>query len=107
MDKEVKAEWVEALRSGEFEQGRQFLRTQGGEYCCLGVLSELSVRRHIIEMHTDKDGITQYDGYFSYLPEALRDLFSISSEETDILMRMNDVDKSSFEHIADWIEANM
>ena len=29
--------WLEALRSGEYEQGKGFLKTEDG-YCCLGVL---------------------------------------------------------------------
>lgn len=33
--------WVEALRSGKYEQGRGFLRS-GNQYCCLGVLSDLA-----------------------------------------------------------------
>lgn len=33
---EFKKEWVEALRSGEFPQGKNALKTQDG-YCCLGV----------------------------------------------------------------------
>lgn len=32
--------WVEALRSGEFKQGRERLRNEGA-YCCLGVACEL------------------------------------------------------------------
>lgn len=43
--------WVEALESGEFKQGHNYLRTKwsapGREYfvyCCLGVLTELAVR---------------------------------------------------------------
>ena len=29
--------WVEALRSGQFRQGREKLKTPQGSYCCLGV----------------------------------------------------------------------
>ena len=44
MDQEFKAKWVEALRSGEYKQGRGYLKvTENGEarYCCLGVACEL------------------------------------------------------------------
>mgnify|MGYP000154896068 FL=1 len=40
---EVKALWTAALRSGEFKQGYQRLRT-GDAMCCLGVLCELHQR---------------------------------------------------------------
>lgn len=32
--------WVEALRSGEYQQGPGFLK-RNGRYCCLGVLAEI------------------------------------------------------------------
>lgn len=41
---EVQQRWVAALRSGEFEQERGWLRSKDGKYCCLGVLCELHRR---------------------------------------------------------------
>lgn len=49
MNRVVKKKWVEALRSGKFEQGQGAL-CKNGKYCCLGVLSELALR----EGKTDK-----------------------------------------------------
>lgn len=40
MDKEIKTKWTEALRSGEYEQGRHRL-FKGGKFCCLGVLTDV------------------------------------------------------------------
>lgn len=37
---EQKRVWLEALRSGQYKQGRYFLRT-GNSYCCLGVACEV------------------------------------------------------------------
>jgi hypothetical protein len=37
MDQRIKKEWVDALRSGTYEQGFGSLR-KDGKYCCLGVL---------------------------------------------------------------------
>jgi hypothetical protein len=45
---EIKAEWLKDLRSGEFKQGRHFLKTLDGEHCCLGVLCEQAVRKGVI-----------------------------------------------------------
>lgn len=43
MDAQLKAKWVEALRSGEFKQGQGRLHnTENDSYCCLGVLCKLS-----------------------------------------------------------------
>ncbi|WP_420431472.1 hypothetical protein [Candidatus Poriferisocius sp.] len=33
--------WVEALRSGDYQQGIRFLRNTNDNYCCLGVLCDL------------------------------------------------------------------
>ena len=38
MPQEIKTKWIEALRSGEYKQGREWLLDNGGGYCCLGVL---------------------------------------------------------------------
>lgn len=42
MNKENVAKLVAALRSGEYEQGRNSLRTRGDSYCCLGVACDIS-----------------------------------------------------------------
>ena len=41
MDKKLKVKWVEALRSGKYEQGRHYLESEG-RYCCLGVLRAIA-----------------------------------------------------------------
>lgn len=44
MDPKIKAMWVEALRSGEYQQcdGRLRMESEDGEkFCCLGVLTDL------------------------------------------------------------------
>lgn len=40
MDAEIKTKWVEALRSGKYEQGTEQLYSEG-KYCCLGVLCDI------------------------------------------------------------------
>ncbi len=48
MNQEIKAQWVAALRSGEYPQGYNALRrTDTDTYCCLGVLCELAVKAEI------------------------------------------------------------
>lgn len=59
MKPDIKAQWVAALRSGEYEQGKGVLReidndgTLGG-YCCLGVLCDLAVKAGVIPEPTIK-----------------------------------------------------
>jgi len=33
-------EWIEALRSGEYQQGKHSLKVNDDTYCCLGVLCD-------------------------------------------------------------------
>lgn len=41
MDSAVKAQWIQALRSGEYKKGRGALRPTRDTFCCLGVLCDL------------------------------------------------------------------
>lgn len=41
MDKQWKAKWIEALRSGKYNQAREILYNGEG-YCCLGILCDIS-----------------------------------------------------------------
>ena len=40
LDVDIKQEWLTALRSGEYQQGKYSLK-QDNKYCCLGVILEL------------------------------------------------------------------
>ena len=48
MNKRIKKLWIEALRSGEYRQGRDQLVEEnlhgGDDFCCLGVLTDLYVQ---------------------------------------------------------------
>jgi len=48
MNAEVKQKWIDALRSGNYEQGSERLRSVTG-YCCLGVLCDLYAQEHNVE----------------------------------------------------------
>lgn len=41
MNPELKAKWVEALRSGKYKQAKGQLCDKNGAMCCLGVLREI------------------------------------------------------------------
>ena len=42
IDPELKAQWVAALLSGDYTQGRGELKTRTGEFCCLGVYCDMT-----------------------------------------------------------------
>lgn len=113
--------WVEALRSGRFQQGQNQLRRDDNTYCCLGVACEL---------YHEATGQGEWDdGQFCVnrfcvkgessafsLPSPVQQWLRINSPSGVIdpnlpkprrqsLIRMNDLGKS-FDEIADFIEAN-
>ena len=45
MKEDIAKRWVEALRSGEYKQGRNQLR-KGDAFCCLGVLCDLHAKEN-------------------------------------------------------------
>ncbi len=49
MNKAIKQKWIAALRSGEYKQGKNRLRTNKNgktSFCCLGVLCNLHAQAH-------------------------------------------------------------
>jgi hypothetical protein len=67
MDAAVRADWLAALRGGEYEQGKMFLRTPDGKFCCLGVLCDLAEKAGIVEACWS-DGVWTYGGESKGLP---------------------------------------
>ena len=45
MNQQIKQQWIEALRSKQYEQTTAYLRTELG-FCCLGVLCDLYAKEH-------------------------------------------------------------
>ena len=52
MNKQVKEQWLDALRSGDYKQGTGKMKI-GDEYCCLGVLTDLYIQEHGCEWGPD------------------------------------------------------
>ncbi len=46
MKADIAIMWVDALESGEYEQGIGKLQPEPGKFCCLGVLTDLYVKEH-------------------------------------------------------------
>lgn len=52
---EVKAAWLEALRSGEYKQTREMLESPvDGGFCCLGVLCNLAEKEGVVERTVER-----------------------------------------------------
>lgn len=101
MEASLKAKWLEALRSGKYKQGRWALRTKSDDFCCLGVLCDVS---GVSEW--EENGLCySYDGALGFLPFRLHD--QLTSGARTALMVRNDDYGMSFPDIADWIETNI
>lgn len=62
---EIKTKWLEALRSGEYKQGRSLLhyKTDEGEdcFCCLGVLCDIAAKEGVIDTPTERQADPEID----------------------------------------------
>jgi hypothetical protein len=103
MNPEWKEKWVEALESGEYEQGQGCLNGSG-KFCCLGVLCDLYDADKWGEQREDG---TPYDG-MKCVPEqkSIADT-GLPDSAVDILWRMNDCTYSNFRDIAQWIREHL
>lgn len=104
MDPQLKAEWVAALRSGEYAQGHDRLCT-GDAFCCLGVLADIALDGYWVK-YSSSGWELAVDGeaHDLALPPA-SELLPIGTE--DRLAALNDVNLWDFAKIADWIEVNL
>jgi hypothetical protein len=132
MNPSIAQRWVQALRSGDFEQGRGKLNDGMGGFCCLGVLCEIAVADGVIACSFNKEGPVSYydpdatalqkglygDGYTDMsetsLPKAVQRWAGLKLGEQATpnspsfggwnLIELNDTEKYSFDQIADVIE---
>lgn len=115
----IRAEWLQRLRSGDYPQGKVFLKTERDDgktcYCPLGVLGEVFVERGMAKWIPSGGGSYLLGAgdyqYESVLPDPLANmlaeathgtLFSLESQ----VWEMNDYYDASFLKIADYIEAH-
>lgn len=109
MDRAVQKAWTEALRSGDYPQGRGHLRGPDG-YCCLGVLCDISGIGTWIDDETTL--AMRYQVGYDILTagvgipptKVVRWAGILSGVQT--LAELND-SGMSFALIADWIDANL
>lgn len=112
LPKNFAIQWVNALRSGEYQQTQEILAKMNDgvcSYCCLGVAGKI---RHLdsrdlckygelaelSQNEDDYDDLTEIYG----IPKAL-----ISGDLKTVLIDLNDNKGLSFEAIADFIEQNV
>lgn len=115
MKPEIKKRWVDALRSGKYQQGRDYLSFQGC-YCCLGVLCDLAVKEGVCEWESRGiDACLHIDGGGVSLPQAVREWAGVPSanpraiyDDIDLpVSELNDEIGLTFPQLADLIEAQL
>lgn len=104
--------WVEALRSGKFQQAKNRLATKDG-FCCLGVACEVAIENgvEIKKIVVDTGGIL-YDYNEMLLPDSVKEWLNLTTCGSDYevignaqqLSADNDSGKT-FTKIADIIES--
>jgi hypothetical protein len=112
MDAELKAKWIDAMRSGNYRQGKGYLRSGKNEHCCLGVLADVCGAEWTLTAGGDRYELLAelhmhgVQPAFGTLSEKFRDLVGLSEDDAFTLMRKNDGGES-FTEIADHIERNL
>ena len=120
--KDIKKKWLQALRSGKYEQGFTRLRTGSEEnynesaFCCLGVLADL-LDPEGWQMNYSPDCSSGPDcgpdcrGYYWHdacevLPDEKSLPLGLSPSAQTDLAQLND-EGNDFEYIANWIDENL
>ena len=84
---EHEREWVEALRSRRFEQGKNFLNL-GGKFCCLGVACVLAG----VEGVEVEGGKVAYSGFIASLPLSVCEWLGIPLDNVNVNGMMEGVE---------------
>lgn len=112
MNQDIKKKWVDALRSGNYKQGKLKLRNRDDEFCCLGVLCDLAAKEGIVK-ELAECGVFYYDGDSLIPPPSVVEWAGGDLEFLDIdiaagieghYVELNDQDGLTFDQIADLIE---
>src|SRR4051812_403851 len=101
-DEALKTRWIEALESGQYEQGRHCLRHKN-QFCCLGVLCDL-MEPEGWEHPFDDLGRCEHRGC-NTMPDFDMASSVVNFDSLGRLAQMND-EGSSFVEIADHIRRN-
>lgn len=104
----TKKEWVEALRSGKYAQGKAALKYKTGEHCCLGVLCDLADPEGWVEAEAKDSRANLYawrePKRTGYPGQDIASLSDITGVDLYDLAELND-NGATFEQIASIIES--
>lgn len=124
MNPEIKAKWIAALRSGEYQQTHGVLEQvvknsdRGAGFCCLGVLCKLAADEGVVVRHFDPDSTRPNAMYGAeevggFPPDEVNEWAGTNVSRYFVLARedfkssladLNDNRGYTFEQVADVIE---
>jgi hypothetical protein len=117
MNEQVKQQWIEALRSGEYSQTQEQLKDHHG-YCCLGVLCDLYSRANENGLWIEEENLFHFETFegeyeYTILPVSVSEWAGLGGvdnpvveygEEKVAISDLNDKEQLTFNQIAAIIE---
>ncbi len=92
MKKEILDEWVENLTNGKYQQSENLLCSDTG-FCCLGVLTDMYIKKHKLSWDYNKENkFSSIGGEHAMLPEAVA---KWAEFDEDILIRASLLNQSA------------
>jgi hypothetical protein len=110
MNQEYKTEWLAALRSGEYDQGKFKLKHKDNTFCCLGVLCDLYLNKNNLTWEDFPKNVTGENSEiffkrfneFDYLPLSLEKELGINKQgKFPFGKPMSTPDGQLFDNLAD------
>jgi hypothetical protein len=116
MNQDLLKKWIQALRSGEYKQGRNFLNRED-EFCASGVLCDVYAKENGIKWKKSRydNKNNEILGMSRVIPKKIKKLLMDEDESLTILYDgqerqinyLNDHETLSFEEIADMLERQL
>ena len=99
MNSKIKEVWINALRSGKYEQGSEKLRRVTG-YCCLGVLCDIYAQEHNTqwefrgdeEINPQSQDYWYFDEHSEFLPESVMNWAELKTHNPTVRVDVEDND---------------
>ena len=112
MHPEIKQSWVKAIRSGDFYQAHERLRTDDNAHDPLGILCELyrtKTGRGSWQRDHKGGGYRFHDGEVADVipPERVRRWAGMKLSDVSSCLDLNDYEQRSFQTIANFIETKL
>lgn len=101
----IKKEWVAALRSGKYKQGKRAMCCFKDKYTALGVLMDACFP--VDWLADEHDECWRIENSAVFPPIRYTWAAGLTTVQEKTLMEMNDLHGKSFKEIATWIEKNL